>query len=96
MTDVSPTKASGRELGGALPRRAESGAAMTLEVVTRRLSVLRARRRRVGWFDYSPWSWDMRTTVARALRIVDRLAGICRPLECVHSGKPLRWNAYHD
>lgn len=71
-------------------------AKLTLDAVTQRLAALRARRRRIGWFDFSPWSWDICTTVARASRIVRRLAGTRRPLECVHSGKPLPWNAYHD
>jgi hypothetical protein len=66
-----------------------------LDSTTQRLAALRDGRRRLGWFDYSSGSWDMRTTEARALRIVDRLAGIRRPLECVHRNRPLPWNAYH-
>lgn len=62
-------------------------AKLQLDAVTQRLAALRARRRRSGWFDFSPWSWDMCTAVARVSRIVHRHAGARRPLECVHSGK---------
>ena len=70
-------------------------ASCSLDSITRRLAALRDRRRRLGWFDYSAGSWDMRTSEARASRIADRLAGTRRPLECVHSNRPLSWNAYH-
>jgi hypothetical protein len=34
-----------------------------------------ADRRRLGWFDFSPFSYDMRVAHARAWRIVCRLNG---------------------
>jgi hypothetical protein len=57
-------------------------AKLTLDAVTQRLAVLRARRRRIGWFDFSPWSWDICTTVARASRVAHR------PSPCRHPPAP--------
>lgn len=65
------------------------------EALCGRLAVLRASRRRIGWFDFSPSSWDMLTTQARAGRIQLRLAGRREPLRSVHDGRAIPWNAYH-
>ena len=32
-------------------------------------------RQRIGWFDYSDFSWDMRIASARAMRIYRRIHG---------------------
>ena len=87
------------EAGRAALRAAEKARqanSLSCETIANRLARLRARRRRLGWFDYSSDSWDMRTTQARALRIYLRLMGRRCPLECVHSGRPLPWNSYHS
>lgn len=60
-----------------------------------RLARLRAKRRRIGWFDYSSDSYDMKSTAARAMRIFARLNGERAPLECICSGRALPWNSYH-
>lgn len=67
---------------------------MDLRTIHLRLAELRARRRRMGWFDFSPDSYDMRTTQCRAFRIFLRLRGERQPLES-DMGRPLAWNAYH-
>lgn len=66
-----------------------------LSVIEARLARLRARRRRLGWFDFSSDSWDMRTTRARAWRIYQRLHGQRVPLECVERARAVPWNSYH-
>ena len=68
---------------------------MTLYNVCNRLAHLRAQRRRLGWFDFSSDSWDMQTTMARALRIYRRVQGHRQPLTNVHNDRPIPWNAYH-
>jgi hypothetical protein len=68
---------------------------LDLYQLSERLARLRACRRRLGWFDFSSDSWDMRTTMARALRIFRRVNGFREPLANVHNDRPIHWNAYH-
>jgi hypothetical protein len=68
---------------------------LSLKTIEGRLARLRSCRRRLGWFDYSSDSYDMRTTCARAYRIYARLQGERVPLECVASGRAIPWNSYH-
>ena len=68
---------------------------VTYRQVVARLAQLRARRRRLGYFDFSSDSYDMRSTEARAYRIWGRILGERRPLQCMHWGTPVRWNTYH-
>lgn len=61
-----------------------------------RLMRLRANRRRIGPFDWSPLSWDSDTTRRRAVRIHLRLHGVREPLYSVHrDDRAVPWNAYH-
>lgn len=68
---------------------------LTLPQIHDRLARLRARRRRIGWFDFSSDSWDMRTTACRALRIYRRLRGQRDPLTTEFNDRPIPWNSYH-
>jgi hypothetical protein len=47
----------------------------TLSIITRRVMQQTIARRRIGWFDYSSDSFDMRVVNARALRIYLRQHG---------------------
>lgn len=68
---------------------------LNLYQIRDRLAHLRAGRRRIGWFDFSSDSWDMQTTMARALRIFMRTRGVRVPLTNEQNDRPLPWNAYH-
>lgn len=68
---------------------------LNLYQIRDRLAQLRAGRRRIGWFDFSSDSWDMQTTMARALRIFMRTRGVRMPLTNELNDRPLPWNAFH-
>lgn len=68
---------------------------LSLSQLTRLLALKRARRRRLGWFDFCTDSHDMRTTECRALRVVQRLRGRREPL-CNTWGKAISGRPYLD
>lgn len=61
--------------------------------VLRRLADKRSARRRLGWFDFSSDSYDMRTTAQRAVRIAARIRGQREPLTTEY-GWVAPWNSY--
>lgn len=69
---------------------------VTFEWITQRLIRNRARRRRLGIFDHSAWSWDIRTSRSRAWRIWRRINGVREPLLCANTDRPVPWNSYHN
>ena len=76
-------------------RSREQCAVPEFRELLRRLAQLRSRRRRLGWFDFSSDSVDMVTTSARALRVLQRLRGVRRPLISPFNEKPVPWNSFH-
>ena len=63
--------------------------------VLRRMVRLRAKRRRLGWFDHCSDSWDMRSTSARAWRVYQRIKGIREPLLHPHNDRPIPGRSFH-
>lgn len=59
---------------------------MQFEKLVRRILDKTDRRRRLGWVDYSPGSYDHRVAVARAERIQLRLKGIRITLKTAING----------
>lgn len=91
--NASTDAGSSSPLPSAPPRGA--GEKLSYLQIFNRLMRLRAKRRRLGFFDYSPLSWDHDTTGRRAVRIHLRLHGVREPLYSVHSDRPVPWNTYH-
>jgi hypothetical protein len=92
--NASTDAGSSSPLPSAPPRGA--GEKLSFLQIYNRLMRLRANRRRIGPFDWSPLSWDSDTTRRRAVRIHLRLHGVREPLYSVHrDDRAVPWNAYH-